>query len=232
MSPCQASRLPGIRLLPEHLFHQHLLLTASQTKWQDLGLMPTTTHARSRRHSKEPAALLCAPRPLLGAAGHSRALPGVCTGMGARHLPCSPVHLTPPLRRLSSLWFPQVVAVSQGRAGTHCPPPSSASALTSALFLLPPFPVLSRAVLAADLEGRQQRCHLWQEASPTPPVPALPLLGHWDPFACASARPSLLLARQEPRRFGSKGGTGQGSVTLEGSRNPHPTVGRQQHYPG
>lgn len=63
-------------------------------------------------------------------------------------------------------------------------PLGSASALTSVLLWLPSFPVLSRAVLAAGLERRQQWCHLRQEASPIPPVPALLLLGHWDGSLC------------------------------------------------
>lgn len=42
ISPRQAPRLPGIRLLREHWLHQHLLLAASQMKRQDLGLISTT----------------------------------------------------------------------------------------------------------------------------------------------------------------------------------------------
>lgn len=50
----------------------------------------------------------------LGMAGHTRAQPSVHTGMGALHLPCVP-HPSPAPASPPSLWFLQVVAVSQGR---------------------------------------------------------------------------------------------------------------------
>lgn len=94
MSPCQASRLPGIRLLREHLLHQCLLLTASQMKWQDLELVPTATHgthaARSTARSLQLSCVLagcgwphegtaqCAHR-------HGCSAPALC----APSLPCS-----------------------------------------------------------------------------------------------------------------------------------------------
>lgn len=233
ISPWQASPLPGIRLPQEHLLHQCLLLTASRTKRRDLRLVPATAHACSWRHGAcsspvRPTSLAEGGWPCEGMArcAHRQAHSAPALQPRVPHPSPSPP-LLPRFRARGLWWCPRA---GQDTAGTHSPPLCSPSALTSALFLLPPLPVLSRAVLAADLEGRQWRCHLQQEASPTPPVPTLPLLGHQDPFACASARPSLLLARREPRRSGSKGGTGWGSDT-RGQQESAPHCG-QRRQPG
>lgn len=150
MSPCQASRLAGIRLLREHLLHQCLLLTASQMKWQDLELVPAATHARSQKHSKKPAALLCARWAWLATRGHS---PVCAEAWVLCTCPACPI---PPLLLPLLPLFGSCRLWPCPRAGTQSPPHGAASAITSALRLLLPFPVLSRAVLAADLEGRQR----------------------------------------------------------------------------
>ena len=182
--------------------------------------------ARSNHHPRtQPAAQRGArssPACSLGVAGHARAWPSVRTGVGALHLPCSPVRPIPPLLPpLLPLFGSHGLCPRVGQAHTplHSAQPQLSPLLSSCCrrFHSSPGPCWLRTLREGNsdvISGKKHHLLLL----------SLPSLS-WDPFAHASARPSPLLACREPRRFGSKGGTGQGSVTLEGSRSLHPTAG-------